>query len=78
MSGHREARPAYKSPDYYDIVLRNGTFKGWRCTFVGNGSMQFKHTDGRVFGTQSQPPSEGWHKRCWNRFLDMADPREWP
>lgn len=74
MSSHREARPAYKSQDYCDIVLRSGTFKGWRCTHIGHGSMQFKHKDGRVFGTQSHPPSEGWLERCWNRFLNMADP----
>lgn len=65
-------RPAYNSPEYLDVIICGQPYHGWTCTYVGDGSMRFKHPDGRSWGTTSSSRTN-WMEPCWERFLNMAD-----
>lgn len=66
-----QERPLHASGTYYAVVLGNGEYLGWRCTFAGDGGMRFRHADGREKKFEGGP-DHGWMRKCWDAFTEFA------
>lgn len=66
--------PLYKSKTYYGVVV-HGTHrhKGWKCDFVGDGAIHFKHESGAVKKFYRGREVDEWMAECWSEYLAMAE-----
>jgi hypothetical protein len=64
---------SYTSELYFDVVLKNKPYKGWTCTYVGNGTIVFVHNDGEEFKVTKGILCTTWDEECWNDFLWMIE-----
>lgn len=66
--------PTYKSETYYRVVvLGTHQYKGWKCNFVGDGAMHFKHDSGDEKKLYRGREVANWMEECWSEFLEIAD-----
>lgn len=65
-------KPAYQSDTYYDVVIKNGTFLGWKTTYVGLGRMKFIHPNHGTLNITEHTWEGEWMELCWNDFVDHA------
>lgn len=62
----------YKSNLYYDVVIKYGSYKGWKADYVGMGRMTFRHT-GEKGIINIKYEGDNWMKKCWNYFISKVD-----
>jgi len=64
---------SYKSKLYYDVVIKDGSYKGFYTTYVGIGTMIF--TDGKkeIRIDELTPRNDKWMKECWEQFINQVD-----
>ena len=67
---------SYKSKIYYDIVLRNGSYKGWRTSFVGDGIMTFVKGKDYIEVSENHYGDKNWMRQCWEKFLEEVENNE--
>jgi hypothetical protein len=70
--GEEAEAPEYKSKTFYDVIIKNGNFKGWITSWVGLGTMIFIHPEKKEFKT-SFGSDEEWMEQCWNAFIEHAN-----
>ena len=63
---------SYKSELYFDVIIKRGTYKGWRASFVGLGRMEFTNGKKIIKVKEKKPNSKSWMKECWNKFIEKV------
>jgi hypothetical protein len=61
----------YKSDLYFNVVLKDGTYKGYRANYVGGGRMVFIHNEAPQITVNSK--ADDWMKQCWIDFIIQAN-----
>ena len=61
----------YESDIYYDVIIKNKTFMGWKAPDVGLGKMRFIHPEHGEFRVNKGLSTE-WMKECWEDFIKYS------
>jgi len=59
---------SYESQTYFDVVLKNSSFKGYTSIYVGDGLMVFVHGSKSEIRVNSRKRHQ-WMKDCWQQFI---------
>jgi hypothetical protein len=62
----------YKSEIYYNVVIKNKPYKGYKCNYVGMGKMIFIHHKLPDI-TFDKGTSKDWMRECWEEFISKIE-----
>ena len=68
--------PKYNSKTFSNVVIKNGSYKGWRTIYVGNGRMIFAKGDKRINVQESYFNNPTWMKECWELLITKINKKK--
>lgn len=58
----------YLGETYYSVIIKDGSYKGWKAIYVGCGTMEFVKENENIIVKETVPNSPNWMQECWEKF----------